>query len=76
LLYNNDTDIKPDIHSTDSHGINQVNFAILDMFGYQFAPRYKNISSKAKTIYSFQQPSVYKDYLLKPIRKIDNELIE
>lgn len=76
LLYNNDTDIKPDIHSTDSHGINQVNFAILDMFGYRFAPRYKNISSKAKTIYSFQQPALYKDYLLKPIRKIDNELIE
>lgn len=57
LLVNNDTDVKPDVHSTDSHGINQVNFAILDMFGYRFAPRYKDISSKSKTIYSFQHPS-------------------
>ena len=45
MVYNNDTDIQTDIHSTDSHGINQVNFAILDMFGYRFAPRYTNISS-------------------------------
>lgn len=75
LLYNNITDIKPEIHSTDSHGINQVNFAILDMFGYRFAPRYKNISSKAKTIYSFKNPDTYKDYLIKPIRKFKTELI-
>ena len=75
LVYNNDTDIQTNIHSTDSHGINQVNFAILDMFAYQFAPRYKNISSKVKTIYSFQQPSKYKDYLLKPKRIIKENLI-
>ncbi|MEM8528617.1 MAG: Tn3 family transposase, partial [Bacteroidota bacterium] len=76
LLYNNDTRIKPDIHSTDSHGINQVNFAILDMFGYRFAPRYKDISSKVKTIYSFQAPSLYQDYVIKPIRKFKEDLIE
>lgn len=75
LIYNNDTDIQTDIHSTDSHGINQVNFAILDMFGYQFAPRYKNISSKSKTIYSFQHPSKYKDYVLKPKRLVKKDLI-
>jgi len=46
------------------------------MFGYRFAPRYKDISSKAKIIYSFQQPSAYKDYLIKPIRKIVKPLIE
>ena len=75
LVYNNDTDIQANIHSTDSHGINQVNFAILDMFGYQFAPRYKNISSKAKTIYSFQQASEYKKYLLQPKRRIKENII-
>ena len=75
MVYNNDTDIQTDIHSTDSHGINQVNFAILDMFGYQFAPRYKNISSKAKTIYSFQHPSKYKNYLLQPKRLIKQQLV-
>ena len=75
LLYHNDTRVKPDVHSTDSHGINQLNFAILDMFGYRFAPRYRDISSKVKTIYSFEQPSNYQDYVIKPIRKFNEELI-
>lgn len=26
--------------STDTHGVNHVNFALLDLFGYSFAPRY------------------------------------
>lgn len=75
LLYHNPTAIKPQIHSTDTHGTNEVNFAILDFFGYQFAPRYRNITSKAKMIYSFQHPSHYKDYLLKPKAKIKRQLI-
>ncbi|PGW47447.1 hypothetical protein COE03_14330, partial [Bacillus thuringiensis] len=37
--------MKPSIHSTDTHGTNEVNFAILDLFGYQFAPRYKDIQA-------------------------------
>lgn len=41
LLYNNTSDVKPDILSTDTHGANRYNFAILHFFGYQFAPRYK-----------------------------------
>lgn len=40
ILANNTTDIQPNIHSTDTHGTNQVNFVILAAFGYQFAPRY------------------------------------
>jgi TnpA family transposase len=75
LLYNNISDLDPDIHSTDTHGTNRVNFAILDLFGYQFAPRYKQVSSDPKFIYSFQHPAHYNDYVLKPIRKIDKALI-
>src|SRR4029077_7158085 len=33
LLYNNTTDIQPSIHSTDAHGTNEVNYAILAFFG-------------------------------------------
>ena len=44
LLYNNTTDIQSGIHSTDTHGTNQVNFAVLHFFGHQFAPRYANIT--------------------------------
>jgi len=46
LLYNNTSDIQPNVLTSDSHGVNNVNFAILDIFGYKFAPRYakfKNI---------------------------------
>ena len=44
LLYNNTLAIKPDILSTDTHGVNHVNFALLDLFGYTFAPRYAQFS--------------------------------
>ena len=40
LLYNNSSEIQPDTLTSDSHGSNRVNFAILDLFGYTFAPRY------------------------------------
>ena len=40
LLYNNTSNIQPDLLSSDTHGTNQVNFALLDIFGYAFAPRY------------------------------------
>jgi len=77
LLYNNETDIQPEIHSTDTDGTNQINFAILDFFGYQFAPRYASITSRAKMIHTFEYPSTYPDnYLLKSKAKIDTKLVE
>ena len=76
LLFNNTSDIKSKIHSTDSYGTNEVNFAILHIFGYMFAPRYKNLSSRAKSIYSFSSQSEYQNCLLKPIRKINTRLIK
>lgn len=77
ILFNNTTDIQPNIHSTDTHGTNEINFAILHSFGYQFAPRYKDIYDLvSKSLYGFQHPSNYdKDYVIKPIRKINTELI-
>ena len=76
VLYNNTTDIQPTMHSTDTHGTNQVNFAILSMFGYQFAPRYKDISGKANTLYGFKYPSEYDEkFLLRPSSKSNTHLI-
>ena len=76
ILYNNTTDIQTDIHSTDTHGTNEVNFAILHFFDYRFAPRYKDIYNKvSKSFYGFNQPSHYGDILIKPIRKINTDLI-
>jgi len=75
ILYNNTTDIQTEVHSTDTHGTNEVNFAILYLFGYQFAPRYMDIYDRVSTsLYGFKQPNQYEG-ILKPIRKIDDNLI-
>jgi len=76
ILFNNTTDIQPEIHSTDTHGTNEVNFAILHLFGYQFAPRYKDIHDKvSQSLYGLNHPSQYGDLLIKPIRKINDKLV-
>jgi TnpA family transposase len=77
LLKSNTTNIIPDIHSTDSHGINAVNFIILYIFCYWFAPRYKDIRKKAATsLYGFRHPGEYDEkWLLKPAKKANEELI-
>ncbi len=75
ILFNNTSAVQPDIHSTDTHGTNAVNFAILHMFGYQFAPRYKDIAGTVTTsLYGFKHPSRY-DGLLKPVRQLRKQLI-
>ena len=75
LLYNNTSDVDPHTLSTDNHGTNQVNHMILDVFGYHFAPRYKNLNSDTRDIYGFHEPSFYKNDIVKPIRKINKHLI-
>jgi len=76
LLFNNTTDIDPDMHSTDTHGTNEVNFALLHVFGYQFAPRYRDIQEKVqKALYGFKHPTQYGAVRLKPVRKINPRLI-
>jgi TnpA family transposase len=76
LLFNNTTDIQPEVHSTDTHGANEVNFALLHFFGYQFAPRYQDLPDKVRTsLYGFRHPSQYGALLLRPIRKINEQLI-
>lgn len=76
LLFNNTTGIEPEVHSTDTHGTNQVNFALLHLFGYQFAPRYKDIyDTVTKSLYGFRHPSRYENLPLMPIRKINTRLI-
>jgi TnpA family transposase len=77
LLFNNTTEVQPTIHSTDTHGSNPVNFALLHFFGYQFAPRYKDLYDKVRTsLYGFKHPSSCGGLALKPIRKIQRSLIE
>ena len=75
LLYNNTSDIKPAQHSTDTHGTNQVNFWILHVFGYRFAPRYRDLHKKIDTLVGCHHPNHYANGLIKPSRKVFNALI-
>jgi TnpA family transposase len=76
ILFNNTTNIQPDVHSTDTHGTNEVNFAILHLFGYRFAPRYQDIYDRVnKSLYGFKHPSQYNEGPIKPVRKINTDLI-
>jgi len=77
ILFNNTTDIQPEVHSTDTHGTNEVNFAILSLFGYQFAPRYRDFHEKVyEGLYGTKHPSQYDEsWLIRPRRKINRNLI-
>ncbi len=77
ILFNNATDILPAIHSTDTHGSNHVNFALLHQFGYRFAPRYRKIRSKVETgLCGFRHPTHYnKRWPITPRRRIREGLI-
>lgn len=52
LLMNNSAEIIPDVVSTDTHGVNHVNFALLDLFGYQFAPRYAKVGTVIEKMFN------------------------
>ncbi len=55
LLYNNTSQLRPDVVSTDTHGTNKCNFAILDLFGWIFAPRYRDVASELDKMFSVSE---------------------
>lgn len=75
LLYNNTSDIKPERHSTDTHGTNQVNFFLLHVFGYRFAPRYRDLHKKMDSLVGFKAPSQYGEKLIRPAHKVNTARI-
>lgn len=75
ILFNNTSEIRPDIHSVDTHGTNQINFAVLDFFGYQFAPRYAKLTKKAEGLSTFKVLSDHEGDIVHPSRTADTSLI-
>nr|WP_260679884.1 transposase [Serratia liquefaciens] len=73
LLYNNTSEIQPRSLATDNHGINNVNFAILDIFEYLFSPRY----AKFKKIFNelFEVELIDEELVIKLRKSINNKLI-
>ncbi len=76
VLLDNSSEVKPDIHTTDTHGSNQVNFALLYLFDYVFAPRYKNLPVQSQNLYCFGEARKYGSLFLRPKGKINRSLIE
>jgi TnpA family transposase len=52
LLQSNTSELKPDVLSTDTHGVNHVNFALLDLCGYSFAPRYAQFGNVINELFN------------------------
>ncbi|MBF0363841.1 MAG: transposase [Oligoflexia bacterium] len=76
LIYNNSSDIKPDIFSTDTEGSNKLNFLLLHLIGRLFAPRYRSLRDKSNnSIISFSDSSKFKDCIIRPYKKLNEKLI-
>ena len=62
VVYNNISDLKANMISTDTHGTNQTNHALLNAFGYQFTPRYAEfkVSFDAGEVLSLAKPINWK----------------
>lgn len=75
VLFNNTSNIRPNIVSTDNEGSNQLNFILLDLIEVIFAPHYKTITKKAKSICTFKDPKHYQNHIIKPYRQSKRDLI-
>ena len=68
LLFNNSSEVQPTTLSTDTHGINSVNFALLDIFGYQFAPRYAKFKDQFESHFEITMEDELNIKLKRPIK--------
>ena len=67
--------VKSDIHSTDTHGYNEMIFGVTHLLGISFAPRIKNFQKQ--TLYRFDGKSEMKNkgYKVLPSKKINTQII-
>ena len=76
IWYNNTSSIIPTAITGDMHLINKANFAVMDWFGGKLCPRFTNLQAQLKHLYCSDDLSEYEDWLIKPVDKIDRQLIE
>ena len=75
ICYRNTSDIRPTIITGDMHSINKANFAILDWFRLNLAPRFTNLQAQLKHLYCGVDPAEYSNFLIHPAGQIDRQLI-
>jgi TnpA family transposase len=74
LLMNNSSEIVPDVLSTDTHGVNHINFALLDLFGYSFAPRYAQVGRVINDMFDVKEDK-HKRIQLRLKKPVNTKLI-
>lgn len=57
VVYNSNSELKAAVVSSDTHGTNQCNYAILNAFGYQFTPRYAKFKHRFLTEFDVKYDS-------------------
>jgi TnpA family transposase len=75
LVFNNTSEVNPNRISTDRHGDNRINHALLDVYGYEFAPRYNNLTSETNKLYGFGDLKSYGQDIVRPSKKAKEKLI-
>ena len=76
IWYNNTSSVRPDAITGDMHVINKANFALMDWFGGRLCPRFTNLETQRKHLYGGDDLAQYNEWLIKPVGKIDRQLIE
>lgn len=75
ICYRNTSDIQPTMITGDMHSINKANFAILDWFGLNLAPRFTNLQAQLKHLYCGTDQTAYSSFLIQSAGQIDRQLI-
>ena len=75
ICFRNSTQIMPAVITGDMHSVNKANFAILDWFGMQAAPRFTSLQAQIPHLFCADDISRYASFLLPPAGQIDRRLI-
>lgn len=75
LIYNNSSEIQPDIFSTDTEGSNKLNFLLLHLIERLYAPRYRSLGDRSESIICFSDTNKFKNCIIKPHKKLNESLI-
>jgi TnpA family transposase len=78
LVVSNTSNLKIDCIATDTEGSNKVNYVLLRGKKIEYAPCYKNLKRKARSLLGFYPASYYSDdkkYIIKPSEKAKIPLI-
>lgn len=76
IWHHNTSVISPTAITGDMHCISKANFALMHWFGGELQPRFTNIQTQLKHLYTGNDVSEYDHCFIKPVGKIDRAVIE